>query len=228
MRVAIIPARGGSKRIPKKNIKPFHGKPLISYSIEVALKSNLFDHVLVSTDSKEISDIAINAGAEVPFTRSQELSDDYSTTDAVFIDSIDWVQKNWGACDEACCIYPTAPLLEVEYLENGLEELIKHQAVSAFSVTNYDYSIWRSFKMNDQGRLELNWPEMKTKRSQDLDDAYHDAGQFYWVNIEKYMKEKSLFSQNSVPVLIPRHKVQDIDTPEDWIMAERLYQITNM
>jgi len=223
--VAIITAREGSKRIPKKNIKLFLGKPLITYSIQVVLESGLFERIVVSTDSDEIASVAKEYGAEIPFKRPTELADDYTGTDEVFIHALRWLHENDKIYNYACCIYPTAPMLKAKYLKNGLESLIKNKAASAFSVTTYPYPIFRSLKLNKQGRLEMIWPEYHKTRSQDLPEAFHDAGQFYWVDVEKYFSEKRIYSKDSIPVFIPRYLVQDIDTPEDWEMAEKLYQI---
>lgn len=223
--VAIITARGGSKRILKKNIKLFSGKPIIAYSIKAAIDSQLFDRVIVSTDSDEITEVAAHYGAEIPFKRPAELADDYAGTDEVLIHALRWLEENDRAYDYACCIYPTAPMLRVESVKKGLEILKKTGATSAFSVTTYSYPISRSLKINKQGRLEKYWSGYVDARSQDLEEAYHDAGQFYWVSVDKYLKEKRILSPDSVPVAIKRYLVQDIDTPEDWEMAEKLYKL---
>ncbi len=222
--VAIIPARGGSKRILKKNIKYFLGQPIIAYSINVARKSELFDRIIVSTESKKIAAVAVKYGAEAPFKRPFELADDYTGTDEVFIHALEWLQENERSYDYACCIYPTAPLLKVKYLKKGLEILVKNEATSAFSVTTYPYSIFRSLKINEYKRLEMIWPEHRMTRSQDLPEAYHDAGQFYWVDIKKYLIERKILSEDSVPLILPRILVQDIDNIEDWEIAEKMYQ----
>ncbi|BDV43449.1 pseudaminic acid cytidylyltransferase [Geotalea uraniireducens] len=224
MNVAIIPARGGSKRIPRKNIKPFAGKPMIAYSIEAALESGLFERVIVSTDDREIADVARGHGAEVPFIRPAELADDFAGTDAVLLHGLQWLEEHARRPDYCCCIYATAPFVRSEYLRQGFELLCHHQATSAFSVATFPACIFRALKLNDLGRLEMIWPENREKRSQDLGEAYHDAGQFYWVDTGKYLAERRLFSADAVPVQIPRHLVQDIDTPEDWETAERMYR----
>ncbi len=223
-RIAVIPARGGSKRIPGKNIKPFLGKPMIAYSIESAKASGVFDRILVSTDSREIADIAEKFGAEVPFMRPPELSDDHATTDAVVLHSLGWINANWGQADYICCIYSTAPFVRSEYLRKGFETLVKEKATSAFSVTSFPYPIFRALKIEGDGRLKMFWPEHRTTRSQDLPEAYHDAGQFYWADARKYEKERKLISSDAVPVVLPRKLVQDIDTPEDWERAELMYK----
>lgn len=224
MNVAIIPARIGSKRIPKKNIKHFHGKPIIAYSIQAALETRLFSRVIVSTDSQELADIATSHGAEVPFMRPAELSDDYTGTDAVIIHALNWLINHSEDIECVCCIYATAPFINSDYIRKGLELLKKYNATSAFSITTYPYPIYRSLKINDNGRLRMIWPDYMNVRSQDLSEAYHDAGQFYWADVKKYLIEKKFFSQDAVPVVLPRHLVQDIDTDEDWQRAEAMYK----
>ena len=222
--VAIIPARGGSKRIPRKNIKLFHGKPLIAYSIETALKSNLFDKVLVSTDDEEIASIARQYGAEVPFIRPKELSDDFTTSGDVINHAIHYLKANGEYYDYICTIYATAPLLQENYLVEGYEKLKNSDAVNAFSVTSMPFPIQRTFKINSNGRCEMFWPENFSKRSQDLEEAYQDAGQFYWSKTNNTSTE-IMFGKDSIPIVIPRYLVQDIDTLEDWIRAEYMYEI---
>ncbi|MFZ2657246.1 MAG: pseudaminic acid cytidylyltransferase [Victivallales bacterium] len=222
---AVIPARGGSKRIPGKNIKLFLGKPMISYSIEAARASGVFDKIIVSTDSPEIAKIAEEYGAEAPFMRPHELSDDHATTDSVVLHALDWLNTNWERVDYICCIYSTAPFVRAEYLKKGLELLIKEKATSAFSVTSFPFPIFRALKMDDSGRIQMFWPEHRLTRSQDLPEAFHDAGQFYWIDARKYAIEKKLFSSDAVPVVLPRKLVQDIDTPEDWERAESMFKV---
>jgi len=224
MNVAIIPARIGSKRIPKKNIKNFHGKPMIAYSIKAALETKLFDRIIVSTDSQEVVDIAIAQGAEAPFIRPTELSDDFTGTDAVILHALNWLIDKGIDIQYMCCIYATAPFIRADYIVRGLELLKKHKAVSAFSVTTYPYPIYRSLEINDNGRLTMIWPDYMNVRSQDLSEAYHDAGQFYWADVKKYMIEKKFFSKDAIPIVLPRHLVQDIDTLEDWQRAEAMYK----
>ncbi|MBN1472354.1 MAG: pseudaminic acid cytidylyltransferase [Syntrophaceae bacterium] len=228
MNVAIIPARIGSKRIPKKNMKNFHGKPIIAYSIQSAIETKLFRHVIVSTDSPELADIAISYGAEVPFLRPAELSDDFTGTDAVILHALYWLTDHEVEIQYVCCIYATAPLIDSHYIIKGLELLKEQNATSAFSVTTYPYPIYRSLKINENGRLEMLWPNHMNVRSQDLSDAYHDAGQFYWADTKKYLIEKNFFSQDAVPVVLPRYLVQDIDTDEDWQRAEAIYHSINL
>jgi len=213
--IAIIPARGGSKRILNKNIKEFYGKPLISYSIEVALKSKLFERVVVSTDDNQIAKISKEYGAEVQM-RPKELSDDYIGT----VDVFEYVISQNLGFDYACMIYATAPFLQVKYLKDGLEKLKKSKANFSFSATTYDFPIFRGFKI-EQNLAKMVYPEYENTRSQDLPEIYHDAGQFYWKKIE--YAEKFKFD-NSLPIIIPRYLVQDIDTLEDWEVAEVMYK----
>ncbi len=223
--VAIIPARGGSKRIPGKNIRPFAGLPMIAHSIRAAAAAQVFDRILVSTDSDEIAAIARQYGAEVLFRRPPELATDEAGTDAVLLHALRWLADSGRPADFFCCIYATAPFLQPEYLRQGLALLREKQATTAFSVTTYPYSIYRSLKTNSRGCLEMIWPENRQKRSQDFPEALHDAGQFYWGDTPKYLQEGRLFSSHAVPVLLPRDLVQDIDTPEDWEIAERMHKV---
>jgi pseudaminic acid cytidylyltransferase len=222
-KVAIIPARGGSKRIPRKNIKTFAGQPIIAYSINAAKTSNLFDRVILSTDSEEIAEVGNAYGAEVPFMRPSELSDDFTGTAEVLIHSINWLTEHDKFYSYFCCIYPTAAFLEKEYLVKGFDILRKNNASTVFSVTSFPYPIFRAMKIEANNRVKMFWPEYLNSRSNDLPDAYHDAGQFYWGDTEKFLKEKNIFSSDSVPVILPRYLVHDIDTPEDWETAEILY-----
>jgi len=224
--VAIIPARGGSKRIPKKNIKDFFGKPLIAYSIEVALQSKLFDKIIVSTDDEEIAKIAKEYGAEVPFMRPPELSDDFTATEDVVKHAIEYLASQGEVYDFICTIYATAPLLQKEYLIKGYEKLKNSDAVNSFSATTMPFPIQRTFKIDANGRCKMFTPEHYYTRSQDLEEAYQDAGQFYWSNLNKH-SDKIMFGADSIPIILPRHLVQDIDTLEDWIRAELMYQVIN-
>ena len=221
--IAIIPARGGSKRIPRKNIKYFHGKPLIAYSIQTALESNIFEKVIVSTDDEEIAKIAKEYGAEVPFIRPKELSDDFSTTQAVIDHALAYLDEKEERYKYVCTIYATAPLLQAKYLVEGLENLKKSDAINAFSATSMPFPIQRTFKIDKNGRCEMFTPEHYASRSQDLEEAFQDAGQFYWSKLDK-TSDKIMFGADSIPVILPRHLVQDIDTPEDWERAEKLYE----
>ncbi len=224
--IAIIPARGGSKRIPRKNIKDFFGKPLIAYSIQVALESKLFDKVIVSTDDEEIAKIAIEYGAEVPFIRPKELSDDFTGTGDVINHAIEFLKKSGEDFKYLCTIYATAPLLQSKYLVEGFEKLINSDAVNAFGVTSMPFPIQRTFKVTENGRCEMFTPEHFMTRSQDLEEAYQDAGQFYWTKLHKKSSE-IMFGKDSLPIILPRHLVQDIDTLEDWERAEYIYQALN-
>nr|WP_297347855.1 pseudaminic acid cytidylyltransferase [uncultured Glaciecola sp.] len=224
MNVAIIPARGGSKRIPKKNIKEFAGLPLIAYSIEVAKKSGIFEHIIVSTDDVTIADVAKQHGAQVPFMRPGSLSDDITGTRDVTNHAIEWVKLNLGEPEFCCAIYATAPFLQAEYLQQGLQALIDHCDKSfAYSVTSFAFPIQRALLMKEDYALPAFENDI-TKRSQDLPEAYHDAGQFYWGRTEDYLSAKPFFSECGIPIILPRHLVQDIDTPEDWYRAELMYQ----
>lgn len=223
MKVAIIPARGGSKRIPRKNIKPFCGKPMMAYSIEAAQQSGVFDRIIVSSDDKEILQLARELGAETPFVRPAELSDDYIDTAPIIAHAIKELSKE-TAISSVCCIYATAPFVQAESIRKGYELLVKHQAQYAFSITTFPFPIFRAIHLNDEGGVEMFWPEHLLTRSQDLPEAYHDAGQFYWGTPEAWLEGKAIFAPHSVPVILPRHLVQDIDTPEDWDRAELMYR----
>ena len=222
--LAVIPARGGSKRIPKKNIKLFHGKPLIAYSIEVAKNSKLFDKIVVSTDDEEIASIAKEYGAEVPFIRPKELADDFIGTDAVTKHTLEYFKNQGKKFDFLCTIYATAPLLQEKYLKEGYEKLKNSDAVNAFSAATMPFPIWRTFKLTNDGRCEMFFPEHYTSRSQDLEEAYQDAGQFYWKKLNKESNE-IMFGKDSIPIILPRYLVQDIDTLEDWEIAEIMYEV---
>lgn len=224
MRVAIIPARGGSKRIPRKNIKEFCGKPMIAWSIEAAINSGCFDKIIVSTDDQEIADISRQCGAEVPFMRPQELSDDYTGTIPVIRHAVEWLQAREGVVDYACCIYATAPFVSPQDLQTGWERINGSSHDYVFSVTSYAFPVQRAIRITEQGQVNMFTPEHFMTRSQDLEEAWHDAGQFYWGTAEAWLQEKALFSEGSVPVKLSRHRVQDIDTSEDWIRAEWLFK----
>lgn len=223
--VAIIPARGGSQRIPQKNIRPFCGRPIISYSISTALDSQLFNRVIVSTDCERIAQVARQYGAEVPFMRPAELADAITGTDPVVLHALDYLREQLAESPElVCCIYPTAPLLPVATLKQGLACLLAQQADSAFSVARFSYPPLRGLRLDEHGRIRMLWEQYFQTRSQDLEPIYHDAGQFYWARTERYLVNRRFFSQNAVPVILPPQQVQDIDTLEDWAMAEWLYQ----
>jgi N-acylneuraminate cytidylyltransferase len=218
--VAIIPARGGSKRIPRKNLLPFDGVPMIARSIRTALASGLFERVVVSTDDREIADLALAEGAEVPFMRPAALADDFTGTAAVMVHAL----GELPAFDFACCIYATAPLLQARYLREGLALLTRHPDKSfAFSVASFGFPVQRALTLDEEGALTSLYPEFRQTRSQDLPEAFQDAGQFYWGRRDAWLRGDLLFSPASLPVILPRHLVQDIDTGEDWKRAEYLY-----
>lgn len=222
--VAIIPARGGSKRIPRKNVKDFCGKPMIAWSVEAAKASGCFDQIIVSTDDDEIADVAREWGATVPFMRPAELSGDFIGTLPVIRHSVEWLNQNDFAVTYACCLYATAPFVSAEDLKHGFR-FIKDEGISyAFSVTSYDFPIQRAIRITGNGRVAMFNPEHFQTRSQDLEEAWHDAGQFYWGTAKAWCEERPIFGQDSVPVKLQRHRVQDIDTPEDWIRAEWLFR----
>lgn len=224
MRVAVIPARGGSKRIPRKNIKEFCGKPIIAWSIEAALNSEVIDQVVVSTDDPEIANVAQAYGAEVPFMRPADLSDDYTPTIPVIQHAIRWFETQQRAVDAVCCIYATAPFVSPSDLQCGFDSLMADQADYSFSVTSYAYPIQRALKRSRDGGIEMFYPEQFNTRSQDLEEAWHDAGQFYWGNADSWQQGKPIFSPRSTLVALPRHRVQDIDTLEDWVRAELMFK----
>ena len=225
MNVAVIPARGGSKRIPRKNIRKFSGKPIIAYSIEKALLSDLFGKVIVSTDDDEINSIAKQFGAEVPFKRPTQLSDDYAGTTEVVAHAIKWMKNQGWTLNGVCCIYPTAPLLDVELLKTSYEIFIKGNWDYVFSATDYVYPVERSFKILENGGLKMFLPENLDMRSQDLTATFHDAGQFYWGTSEAWVKNRPIFSERSTIIKLPAYKVADIDTEDDWKRAELLYKV---
>ena len=222
--IAIIPARGGSKRIPRKNIKEFFGKPLIAYSIQAALESKLFDKVIVTTDDDEIANIARKFGADVPFIRPKELSDDFIGTGDVIKHALEWLKEKGEAYELMCTIYATAPLLQSRYLVQGYNALKNSTAINAFSATSMPFPIQRTFKVNDDGRCEMFTPGHYMTRSQDLEEAYQDAGQFYWTKAD-HKSNEIMFGKDSIPIILPRHLVQDIDTLEDWQRAEVMYKV---
>ncbi|QLL15007.1 pseudaminic acid cytidylyltransferase [Pseudomonas chlororaphis] len=222
--IAIIPARGGSKRIARKNLKPFDGVPMIARSIATALRSGLFDQVLVSTDDPEIAELARASGATVPFMRPAELADDFTGTGPVIVHALNVLHERGETFDYACCIYATAPLLQVRYLHQGFTALEAHPDKSfAFSVCSFGFPVQRALILDEQGALTSLYPEFRNTRSQDLPPAYQDAGQFYWGRSEAWLRGDLVFSPLSLPVILPRHLVQDIDTEEDWLRAEYLY-----
>ena len=225
MNVCVIPARGGSKRIPKKNIKEFHGKPIIAYSIEAALESHCFDQVIVSTDDDEIAETAKKYGARVPFSRPDELSDDYIGTIPVIKHTIEWMENNNTYIEDVCCLYATAPFVRSKIISEAYQQLKNSNANYCFSVTSFNFPIQRAIRISQSGTINMFYPEHLETRSQDLKESYHDAGQFYWGKAEAFKQQKPLFSKSAMPYILPRHLVQDIDTPEDWRRAELMYQV---
>ena len=227
MNVCIIPARGGSKRIPRKNIKEFNGKPLIAYSIEAALKSGCFDRVVVSTDDNEIANTAKSFGAEVPFLRPANLSNHTAGTLEVIKHAIEHLEQLGEQFESACCLYATAPFIQAETIALAHEQLKSSKAEYCFPVTSFASPIQRAFKITKQNRIEMFYPKYYKRRSQDLEEAYHDAGQFYWGKAEVFKQMKPLYTKFSSPYILPRYLVLDIDTMEDWKHAEFMYQVLN-
>jgi len=224
--VAVIPARGGSRRIPRKNVRPFNGRPMLGYAVEVATASGLFERVVVSTDDDEVAEVARGLGAEVPFRRPVEISDDHTPMAEVVLHAIDELVRTGGPGEEydnVCTLFATAPFLRVADLVAGLR-LLDEGAPAAVAVTGFDFPIFRAFGLTDDGALRPLWPEHAAARSQDLPEALHDAGQFYWTRVDVLRTARSLWPEGMRPVRLPRHRVQDIDEPEDWERAERMHR----
>lgn len=229
MRIAVIPARGGSKRIPGKNIKNFLGKPIIAYSIEAVLKSGVVDRVVVSTDDEKIAAVAREYGAETPFVRPRELADDITPTVPVIKHAVEWVQSNWGPVEHACTIYSTAPFVTADDVRAAYRKLIDERVAGyVFTAASFGFPIQRSFRITEAGYCEMFHSEQYNTRSQDLEEAFQDAGQFYWGSAESYLGDKIFFSTDSKPYLLPRYRVQDIDTLEDWQRAELMWRVINV
>jgi len=222
--IALIPARSGSQRIKNKNIYNLNKKPLIAYSIKSALKTKIFDRVIVSTDSVKYAKIAKKYGADVPFLRPKCLADDYAGTTPVIAHAIKWQNEHGEETSEACCLYATAPFVHVGDLQKGLALLVETKSDYAFSVTSYSFPIQRAVRITKDNRVEMFQPEYFNSRSQDLEQAWHDAGQFYWGRSESWLSEKKIFREFSIPIPIPRYRVQDIDTQEDWDRAVLLFK----
>jgi pseudaminic acid cytidylyltransferase len=227
MNLAVIPARGGSKRIPHKNIKKFGDKPIIAWSIKAAQNAGVFDRIIVSTDDAEIAEVAREYGAETPFERPAELSGDHIGLRPVISHAIEWQKLHGFDPQYICCICATAPFIRVDDIQFGLQELEKSRADFTFSVTSFAFPIQRAIKLRSDGRVEMFDATQFDKRSQDLTEAYHDAAQFYWGKQEAWLASKPVFDARSVPVFLPRYRVLDIDTPEDWEHAELLMQALN-
>ena len=225
MRLCVIPARGGSKRIPRKNIKSFCGQAMIGYSIKAALDSQCFDQVIVSTDDIEIAEVAKSFGASVPFVRPYGLANDYAGTIPVIKHAIEWFENQGQSPSEVCCLYATAPFVQANAIREAYKQMKQEQANYCLTVTSFAFPIQRAIKVTEENRIEMFIPEHLETRSQDLKDAFHDAGQFYWGKAKDFKQQKSLFSKDASPYILPRHLVQDIDTPEDWKRAELMYQV---
>lgn len=224
MNVAIIPARGGSKRIPRKNVRPFGGKPMIGHSINAALESGCFDHVVVSTDDSNIAEVSRALGADVPFLRPAALSDDHTSTRPVVNHAIEQVSQLYGRPEFVCCIYATAPFLSHRDLSAALSVLRAEPWDFVFSATSYAFPIQRALKVTSSGAVEPFFPEAVATRSQDLTEAYHDAAQFYWGRTSAYLGNLPMFGDRSSAFVLPRYRVQDIDTSEDWRRAELMFR----
>lgn len=224
MKIAVIPARGGSKRIPKKNIRLFMGRPIIEISIFAAKETEIFDKIIVSTDDVETAEIAKSAGADVPFIRPSYLSDDFTGTTEVISHATRWVIENGFAPTGVCCIYPAAPFITPLDIVQGWNDLISGDWAFTFPATEYPSTIFRSFQKNKWGGVEMFFPEKFNSRSQDLPIAMHDAGQFYWGRPESWLQDKKIFDAHSKPIIIPSWRVCDIDTMDDWSRAEIYYK----
>jgi len=224
MNICVIPARGGSKRIPRKNIKEFLGQPVIAYSIKAAIDSQCFDKVIVSTDDAEIAEVVKSFGASVPFMRPDELADDDASTIPVVKHAIEWFDDQGQSPSEVCCLYATAPFVRASTIRKAYEQMQSTQADYCFTATSFAFPIQRAIKITAENRVEMLYPEHLETRSQDLEESYHDAGQFYWGKAEAFKQQKPLFSKSATPYILPRYLVQDIDTLEDWKKAELMYK----
>jgi N-acylneuraminate cytidylyltransferase len=224
--IAIIPARGGSKRIPRKNIKPFLGTPIIQYSIEAAKKSKLFNEIMVSTDDNEIAELSCKLGANIPFLRSTESSNDYASTITVINEVLNMYDSMFNKkFDYACCIYPTAPLIQLTQLVKGYNQISTNKFATVFPVVPFSYPIGRALIITPTGSAKMLWPSYKTTRSQDLAQTFHDAGQWYWLNLQH--KVLNLISENSAVIVLSEMEAQDIDNIIDWHLAELKYNMIN-
>jgi len=222
--LCVIPARGGSKRIPRKNLRDFCGRPIIAYSIETALESGCFDRVVVSTDDPDISARARSLGADVPFVRPPEISDDHTGTNAVVAHAVTWLQKQGKSFDNVACICATAPFLEGDTVRRGLDLLCASGADFVVSITSFPYPVQRALRLDPDNRVEMFEPRFRMTRSQDLEEAFHDAGQLYWGTVKAFTGEVPMFESSTVGLRVPRFRVQDIDSPEDWHRAELLFR----
>lgn len=222
--VAIITARGGSKRIPRKNVKEFLGKPILLYSIEAAIQSGIFDEVMVSTEDEEIMELALKAGAKVPFVRSQEAANDFSTTTDVLLEVLDSYKKIGEEFEYACCLYPTAPFTTARCLKETMGMLEEKSVDSVVPVVRFGFPPQRGLVVRED-KVEFKWPEHMFTRSQDLEPFYHDSGQFYCLKVDSFLEQKRLFMENTLGYVRSELEVQDIDTLEDWKLAELKYQM---
>lgn len=224
MRLAVIPARGGSKRIKRKNVAPFAGKPMIGWSIEAAARSACFDRILVSTDDEEIAAVAQQFGADAPFRRPSELAGDHVPTAPVIAHATAWQIEQGVAPHHVCCIYATAPFLRAEDIRVGLQLLEREGVDFAFSVTRYPFPIQRALRITGSNRVQMFEPQHLLSRSQELEPSFHDAAQFYWGTQDAWLQQRPIFGEGSAPVLLPSYRVQDIDTPDDWVRAELMFR----
>ena len=224
--LCIIPARGGSKRIPRKNIKLFMDKPIIAFSIETALKSEIFDEVMVSTDDEEIASVAARYGAKVPFMRSEKTANDFATTADVINEVLSNYRERGDEFDKCCCLYATAPFVSVKHLQEAYNAINNEEADACFTVVQYSYPIQRSLKVGHKGYVEMTFPEHLKSRSQDLTPIYHDAGQFYFVKVPAFIQEQTLWCKHTVPLILSEMEVQDLDTQTDWQLAEMKFKLT--
>ncbi|WP_045226161.1 pseudaminic acid cytidylyltransferase [Methyloterricola oryzae] len=225
MRLAVIPARGGSARIPRKNIRLFAGRPIIAHSIEAALSAGLFDRVMVSTEDTEIAQVAQHWGAEIPFMRPPSLADAHTGTHAVVRQAVQWHLEHSQPVEHACCIYATAPFVRAQDLSEAYRKLVESGKSFVFSVTQFEFPIQRALSLSRDGAVHALYPQFRETRSQDLEPAWHDAGQFYWGTAGAWLDNTALFSPASLGFALPSHRVQDIDTEEDWQRAEVLFEI---
>lgn len=223
--LCIIPARGGSKRIPRKNIKPFLGKPIIAYSIDAGLQCQLFDEVMVSTDDTEIAEVAKTYGAKIPFFRSPKNANDYATLADVIIEVLDQYQHEDKSFDNICCILPTAPLVNIERLTEAWRHFQDGGFDSVCPVVAFSYPILRALEMDENKHLKMIWPENLKARSQDLKLAYHDSGSFYWIKAKALQNEKTMFCKKGSAIVLSENEVQDIDTETDWQLAQLKYKL---
>ncbi|MBQ9119708.1 MAG: pseudaminic acid cytidylyltransferase [Lachnospiraceae bacterium] len=224
-KIAIITARGGSKRIPRKNIKDFCGKPIIAYSIEAALQSGIFEEVMVSTDDEEIAEIAKSYGAAVPFMRSERTSGDYATTADVIMEVLEEYRKRGVVFEYACCIYPTAPFVTPKKLQDAMALMEQHKPMKVIPVVPFSFPPQRCFVIENEINMRYRYPEYATMRSQDLEKHYHDAGQFYVYYLEKYLEKQGRTMDDIMPIVVSELEVQDIDTEDDWKIAELKYKL---